>query len=66
MVLSNEQLLAFAFAKLISQRKETLKMAALALSRLAARLDEYNCGAFVAQIKKFKEYEQVFNFINTI
>lgn len=41
-------------------------MSALALSRLAARLDEYNSEYFIVSLKKFKDFDTVVENINKI
>jgi len=38
---------------------ETMKLAALALSRLASRLDEKQSDLFVAELQRFDNFEQV-------
>ena len=41
-------------------------MSALALSRLAAKLGEYNSADFIANLKEFKEFEVVVANINKV
>ena len=53
------------FDKLKQKNQETLRLAALALSRLAARLDEYNSDLFIKNLKEFKEFNTVVENINS-
>eukprot|EP00347_Sterkiella_histriomuscorum_P023636 403333912 len=64
LVFKNMNLIEYTFEKLKSQNKETLKMSALALSRLAARLDEYNSEYFILNLKNFKDFDVVVDNIN--
>jgi hypothetical protein len=47
------------FAKLEQTNQETLRLSSLALSRLAARLDEHNSSLFIQNLKEFEEFHQV-------
>lgn len=49
----------YVFDKLKQKNQETLRLAALALSRLAARLDENNSDLFIKNLKEFKEFNTV-------
>ena len=66
LVFKNSSLIDYTFDKLKSSHKETLKLSALALSRLAARLDEYNSEFFISGLKKFKDFETVVENVNKI
>jgi len=45
--------------KLKHKDAETLRLAALALSRIAARLDEKNCSLFISNLHEFEDFKQV-------
>jgi hypothetical protein len=42
-----------------------MRLASLALSRLAARLEDENCGLFIKNLKEFKELNLVVENINS-
>ena len=62
----NDHILKYAFNKLKSEQKETLKLSALALSRLGARLDDSNSENFINNLKSFKDFEKVVFTIQNI
>jgi len=55
------KILAFVFNKLnrvsMETNSETMKLASLALSRLASRLDEKNSDFFVAELQRFDNFD---------
>mmetsp|Transcript_20951 Transcript_20951/g.32461 ORF Transcript_20951/g.32461 Transcript_20951/m.32461 type:complete len:161 (+) Transcript_20951:4242-4724(+) len=63
-IFSKQLILNYVFDKLKSKNQETLRLAALALSRLAARLDEHNSDLFIKNLKEFKEFSTVVENIN--
>ena len=58
-IFQKEPILIYVFEKLKLKEQETLRLTALALSRLAARLDEYNSDLFIKILKDFKEFNIV-------
>ncbi len=58
-IFQKEPILIYVFEKLKLKEQETLRLTALALSRLAARLDEYNSDPFIKILKDFKEFNIV-------
>jgi len=64
LIFKNRQILAYTFQKLKSNQKDTLKLSALALSRLAASLDDENSAFFIENLKEFKYFDQVVEQIN--
>jgi len=63
-IFSKKQILDYVFDKLKSTNQETLRLSSLALSRLAARLDEQNCNLFIENLKDFGEFGSVVSNIN--
>lgn len=64
-IFKKERILTYVFVKLESKDQETLRLAALALSRLAARLDDNNSDLFIKNLKEFKEFNSVVDNINS-
>lgn len=65
-ILQKQPILQYVFDKLRSRtnnNQETLRLAALALSRLAARLDDSNGALFIENLTKIK-FEDVVDKIN--
>ena len=54
-IFQKQLILNYVFEKLKCENQETLRLAALALSRLAARLDEYNSDLFIKNLADFKK-----------
>ena len=63
-IFQKQRILDYVFGKLTEDNQETLRLAALALSRLAARLDEYNSDLFIKNLKEFREFNTVVENIN--
>ena len=63
-IFKKQQILNYVFQKLNSSNQETLRLASLALSRLAARLNDHNCDLFIKNLKEFKEFNKVVENIN--
>lgn len=63
-IFHKQKILNYVFDKLKQKNEETLRLATLALSRLAARLDEYNSDKFIKNLKEFKEFNTVVENIN--
>ena len=63
-IFQKQQILNYIFEKLKSDNSETLRLAALALSRLAARLDDNNSELFIKNLKEFKDFNLVVENIN--
>ena len=59
LIFSNKKILRFTFQMLLSKNRETLKLAALALSRLAANLNEENSAIFIENLKEFRDFDGV-------
>ena len=64
LMFKNMHILKYAFNKLKSDQKDTLRLSSLALSRLAARLEEDNSELFIENLKDFKDFERVVDNIN--
>lgn len=64
-IFQKQLILNYVFDKLKQKNQETLRLAALALSRLAARLDESNSDLFIKNLKEFKEFNTVVENINS-
>ena len=64
-IFKQESILNYVFSKLACENQETLRLAALALSRLAARLDDENSDLFIKNLKEFKEFNAVVDNINS-
>ena len=60
-IFQKRQILTYVFDKLkaTGASEETLRLSSLALSRLAARLDEKNCTYFIQNLKAFHEFNDV-------
>ena len=56
MIFDEKQLLEYAFQKLKSEQQDTLRLAALALSRLAASLHNNNNQLFIENLRKFSDF----------
>ena len=63
-IFKHKQILNYAFEKLKCKDIDTLKLSALALSRLAARLDDQNSEFFIQNLREFKDFDIVVENIN--
>jgi hypothetical protein len=59
-------MLTYTFSKLKSDKAETLRLSALSLSRLAARLEDSNSELFIENLKDFRDFDTVVDNINKI
>jgi len=77
MLFKEKKILSYVFSRLTKQKKsaeagnsnmETVKLAALALSRLASRFDEkvLNCEFFIEQLKNFDNFDWVIENISAL
>jgi hypothetical protein len=64
-VFTKQEIINYVFEKLKSNNQETLRLAALTLSRLAARLDENNSYLFIENLKSIGSFNTVVININS-
>ena len=63
-IFQKQEILKYVFDQLKQTNQETLRLSSLALSRLAARLDDNNSVLFIKNLKEIKEFNQVVKNIN--
>lgn len=64
LLFKNKAILSYIFNKLKSDKRDTLRLSALALSRLAARLDENNSDLMIENLRDFRYFDLVVANIN--